>query len=295
MNVYSMFDGMSCLQLALKKSEINYEKYYSSEIDKYAIRVTQKNFPETIQLGNANDWKINGLNNIKLMGAGSPCQDLSRIKSKDGKGLDGEKSKLFYQFFNALEYYNPKYFLFENVVMDDFYENIITKLLGVSPILIDSGDFSAQNRPRLYWTNIEFDNNYLKSNLVLKDIIENKVEEKYYYDKPFKVNEGKRVVANMYTHKEDGKRIFTDTTSRVYDINYKAPTLTAVCGGHQEKKILHDGRVRKLTPLEYERLQTVPDGYTDCVSNSQRYKMLGNGWTVDVISHILKGIKKEGM
>ena len=295
MNVLSLFDGMSCGMIALERSGINVDNYFASEVDKYAIKVSEKNYPSIKQIGNVLDYEQWNLPEIDLLIGGSPCQDLSRIKSKDGKGLDGEKSKLFYTYFHALLKFKPKYFLLENVVMAKEYEDIITKLLGVEPILLDSGDFSAQNRPRLYWTNINFDKSKKNSNLKIHHIMElGKIEEKYYIKDPYKWHGMKnKIVANLNTHDENGKRKYMDTTSRVYNINHKSPALTAVCGGGQHKKIYDGVGIRRLTPLEYERLQTVPDGYTDCVSDSQRYKMLGNGWTVDVIAHIFEGLKES--
>lgn len=172
--------------------------------------------------------------------------------------------------------------------------NEITKILGVEPVEISSKYFAAQDRPRLYWTNIPFDHNLPENDLMFEDIAEMNVDEKYFYDDEFEVyyGENKRMAGMLKRRYPNGKVKFTETTSRVYNRDYKMATLTAVTGGHQEKKVMDNGRARKLTPLEYERLQTVPDNYTDCASNSQRYKMLGNGWTVDVIAHILKGLNK---
>lgn len=295
MIVFSGFDGMSGGQLALNKIGVKPDKYFASEIDKPAISVTNHNFKDTIQLGDINNYKSWDLPKIDLAMAGSPCQDLSRIKSKDRKGLFGEKSKLFFKYAEFLNKHNPKYFLLENVIMEQEHNDIITSFLGVEPIEINSSHFSAQDRPRLYWTNIPFDRNLPTNDMVIKDIIENEVDEKYYYDDQFDkakgFNEEKRQIGSLYRYYENGKVKFTETTSRVYNVNFKSPTLTAVQGGHQEKKIFHDGRVRKLTPLEYERLQTVPDNYTATQANSQRYKMLGNGWTIDAVAWILKGMK----
>lgn len=295
MNVLSLFDGMSCGRIALERSGIKVDNYFASEIDKHAIKVTQHNYPNTTQLGNVLDYKNWDLPEIDLLIGGSPCQDLSKIKSKDGKGLDGEKSKLFFTYYRALEKFKPKYFLLENVVMNKEDESIITKMLGVEPTLIDSGDFSAQNRPRLYWTNIPFSEVDFKSDLVLNDIMQplSDIASKYIYDEELEIVNGhqKRVYGTLNKRYENGKRRMTDTTSRVYSPFHKSGTLTAVSGGHQEKKVYQNGIVRKLTPLEYERLQTVEEGYTSICSDSQRYKMLGNGWTVDVIAHIFKGLK----
>jgi DNA-cytosine methyltransferase len=292
MNVLSLFDGMSCCRMALEREGIKIENYFASEIDKYAIKVTQKHNPETIQIGDVNNYKQWDLPKIKILAAGSPCQDLSRIKSNNGKGLHGEKSKLFFKFVEAKSRFNPEYFFLENVVMNQESMDTITAILGVYPVIVSSKHFSAQDRPRVYWTNIPFDKELPENEDVLKDILEEEVEEKYYYsDLIENFNPNKRMVGTLYKFYENGKRKLTDTTSRVYNPNFKAPTLTAVSGGHQEKKVYINDRVRKLTPLEYERLQTVPDNYTNCVSDSQRYKMLGNGWTVDTIRHFFKGLK----
>lgn len=294
MNVLSLFDGMSCGRLALERSGVEIESYYASEVDKYAIKVAQEKYPDTVQLGDVLEYDTWDLPRIDVLIGGSPCQDLSRIKSKDGKGLRGEKSSLFFTYFNALNKFKPKYFLLENVEMSKEDENIISGLLGVQPVMINSSLFSAQDRKRLYWTNIPIAHLPASNDIVIRDIKEDEsvIDAKYYYDDSYDmVGEDKRVVANLHRRYPNGKMKFTESLARVYNINMKAPTLTAVAGGHQEKKIWVDGKIRKLTPLEYERLQNVPDGYTSSVSNSQRYKMLGNGWTVDVIAHIFKGLK----
>lgn len=289
MNIASMFDGMSCGQIAAERIGLKVDNYFASEIDKYAIQVTQENYPNTLQLGSITNYQEWNLPRIDLLIGGSPCQDLSRIKN--GKGLEGEKSKLFFQYVETIERFNPKHFLLENVLMNQESKDIITSALGVDPIEISSSHFSAQDRKRLYWTNIPFEQSLPSNSIMLKDIMEGEVEDKYFYDDTYSFNGvDKRVIANLDMYYPNGKRKFTESLARVYSPDFKAPTLTAVCGGHQEKKVFANGRVRKLTPLEYERLQTVPDGYTSSVSNSQRYKMLGNGWTVDVIAHIFRGL-----
>lgn len=294
MNVLSLFDGMSCGQIALDRVGIRPEKYYASEVDKFAMIVTQNNYPNTIQLGDINNYEEWELHEIDLLIGGSPCQDLSRIKSKDGKGLKGEKSKLFFKYVECIRKFKPKYFLLENVIMSQESNDKITEILGVKPIEINSGNFSAQDRRRLYWTNIPFNKNLPSSELVFNDIEDNDVDEKYYYVDKFEKFNGTetKIAGQLYKYYPNGKLKFYDIIGRVYNPQFKMATLTAVAGGHHEKKVFVDGRTRKLTPLEYERLQTVPDGYTSSVSNSQRYKMLGNGWTVDVIAHIFKGISE---
>jgi DNA-cytosine methyltransferase len=175
MNVLSLFDGMSCGQIALNKCGIKYENYYASEIDKYAIQISQKNYPDTIRLGDVTKIKGSDLPKIDLLIGGSPCQSFSR--SGDGSGFDG-KSRLFWEYVRILKEVNPKYFLLENVVMKKEWENIITEALGVEPILIDSKFFSAQKRQRLYWTNIKFDNNIIDRNIDILDILKPNGDEK---------------------------------------------------------------------------------------------------------------------
>lgn len=217
---------------------------------------------------------------------GSPCQSLSIIQSKTRENLNG-KSKLFFEFLRALKEVKPRYFLFENVAsMDGKSKDTITKLLGCEPIFIDSGDFSAQNRPRLYWTNIPVKAGWKKSDLVLKDILEDNVKEKYYYNCEWDFcGEDKAVIAMLHIRGHD-------ILKRVNNPQKKCQTLTTCGVGNTQKKVLINGRCRKLTPLEYERLQTLPDNYTDGVADGHRYTMVGNGWTVDVIAHIFRGIKR---
>lgn len=169
--------------------------------------------------------------------------------------------------------------------MNEESKKVITELLGCEPIFIDSSDFSAQSRPRLYWTNIPVDLDYKKSEAVLGDILESAVNEKYFYDHPLlNVDMSKQVCATMeHSNQEMHKRVFNPA--------FKCHTLTCVSGGNQQKKVMVDGRARKLTPVEYERLQTLPTGYTEGLSDGRRYTAVGNGWTVNVIAHILKGLK----
>lgn len=289
MNVVSICDGMSCGQIALERAGVKVDNYFASEIDKHAIRVTMANYPNTRQLGDVNDYKSWFLPKIDLMMAGTPCQDLSKIKGKDGKGLKGDKSKLFYTYVDTLRKFKPEYFLLENVMMNQESEDIITSILGVEPVMINSSDFSAQVRERKYWTNIPFNKHMPTNQDVVQDIMEQEVNDKYFYEQGFEFHGFDKTVCATLDIKGH------DLLKRVNSPFAKCQTLTAVCGGNQQKKVLDGGRVRKLTPLEYERLQTVPEGYTSSVSDSQRYKMLGNGWTVDVIAHILGGLKNGSM
>ena len=280
-------------------------KYYASEIDKYAIQVTQKNFPDTIQLGNIREVKASGLPKIDLLIGGSPCQDLSFAGK--GKGLiDGERSSLFFEFVRLYQELKPKYFILENVKMKKNSEAIITHCLGVQPIEINSSLFSAQNRKRLYWTNIPLDDLPKDKGIKLKDILENGIVDR---DKSHCIDANYFKGGNLKSYFEKHRRqlVFSndglchvgeadingyDLLKRVYHPEGKAPTLNSMGGGNREPKVLVEQlKWRKLTPLECERLQTVPDNYTQGVSNTQRYKMLGNGMTVDVIAFLLKNAK----
>ena len=286
MNVLSLFDGISCGHVALERAGIHVDKYYASEIKPYAIKVTQRNYPDTIQLGDVTKLDFKSLKGrIYLLIGGSPCQSFSITQGAKRLNFDG-KSRLFFEYLRALEEVHPKYFLLENVAsMKDECRDIISSYLGVQPVLINSNCFSAQDRPRYYWTNIPVDiSNIHECSLTLKDIIETEVDEKYYYTQDYDYLGDKSVCATLHISGHD-------ILKRVHSPNYKCHTLTAVCGGNQQKKVLVNGRVRKLTPLEYERLQTLPENYTSGISDTQRWNVCGDGWTVDVITHILKGLR----
>lgn len=293
MKVLSLFDGISCGRLALERAGIPVEKYYASEIDKYAIQIAQKNYPDTIQIGDVTKINWEDYSDIDILIGGSPCQDLSNYKYDRGevKGLDGDKSKLFWCFVKALQTIKPKYFLLENVAtMQKKWVDVISEELGVKPILLESSLVSAAERHRLYWTNIPVNALPDNKHLCLKDIMlpEDKVPEKYWYGDKYPITLhglDKKVCATIHLN---GHR----QAKEVYNPDFKYNTL--LCdgnGGNLQKKVLQNGKARKLTPIEYERLQTLPDNYTDCVADSHRYTAIGNGWTVDVIAHILKGIK----
>ena len=353
MNVLSLFDGMSCGQIALNKAGVKYDTYFASEIDHYAMAVTRENYPHTTQLGDVTkiDYTKLPFGGIDLLMGGSPCQGFSVA----GKQLDFDdpRSKLFFEFVRLKDELKPKYFLMENVPMKQECQDIITKYLGVKPVMINSSLFSAQNRKRLYWTNIPFDIPTEDKGIVLQDILEDGIANEAMTNKLGKShcitaryngavwwNSIQRKQRTMVQVGEADNIKGFDSIKRIYSPNGKAPTLTTMQGGHREPKVAI-GRIvnrrldengvrkdnqlelplstqleisdsdksnclttvnkdnvvvegmqwRKLTPLECERLQTVPDNYTNHVSNSQRYKMLGNGWTVDVIAHIMKGIK----
>jgi DNA-cytosine methyltransferase len=356
MNVLSLFDGMSCGQLALNRAGIKYDKYFASEVDKYAIAVTQHNFPDTIQLGGVLQVQAKDLPKIDLLIGGSPCQGFSFA----GKQLnfDDPRSKLFFEFVRLLKECRPKYFMLENVKMKKEYQDVISKYLNVEPIEINSALVSAQNRKRLYWTNIPNITQPEDKGILLKDILEQQVESDYNLSETMnkRISSNKRsrgilpnqdksgaLLSNQYKTSTDSlyvivddlyksrkERVYKeksctlrhncgqlkvkskciqigeadikgmDVIKRVYSPEGKAPTLSTMQGGHREPKISEDNITwRKLTPIECERLQTVPDNYTlvphpvykgKPMSNSQRYKMLGNGWTVDVVAHIFKNI-----
>lgn len=277
MNVLSLFDGMSAGQIALNRAGIKYDNYYASEIDKYAIQVTQHNYPNTIQIGDVTQVKGSDLPPIDLLIGGSPCQGFSFA----GKQLNFEdpRSKLFFEFVRLKDELKPTYFLLENVKMKKEYENIITKFLGVEPILINSNLVSAQNRERLYWTNIPNINQPNDKNIFVKDILDYNSKHKILSEKTINKH-------NFYkkNYKPTGKSP-TLTTELAHGTG---KNITPKC--HYEIKEI-TGEDRVFSPLECERLQTVPDNYSSIVSNTQRFKMLGNGWTVDVVAHIFKNIK----
>ena len=283
-----MFDGLSGGQIALDRANIKYNTYYASEINSNSIKITQKNYPNTIQLGDVtllDEEKIKQLGKIDLLIFGSPCEDLSITKSKTRKSLKGSKSILFWEAIRIKNLVKPKLFMMENVAsMNEESKMIITKAMGVDPIKINSNIFSAQDRDRYYWTNIPLDDLPEDKGLVLKDIMENKVEESQYYKQPFEFHGwDKKVIATVQLNCHDmGKR--------VYNPLMKCATLTAIQGGYQEKKVYDNERVRKLTPIEYERLQTIEDNYTYGVSDTARRSACGDGWTIDVIVHIFKNI-----
>ena len=290
---------MSCGQIALDQLGIKVDKYYASEIDKYAIQVTQKNYPNTIQVGDICELDPQDFQDVDLIMGGSPCQGFSFA----GKQLafDDPRSKLFFEFVRMVEGIKPKYFLLENVRMKKEYLQVITDMLGVEPIFINSALVSAQSRQRYYWTNIPNIEEPEDRGIVLKDILENDFNSEK--DKSYCIDANYYKGASVEQYKKKSRRQLVskpkqvgmasdikghDILRRVYSPEGKSPTLNSMGGGNREPKVAQEDLTwRKLTPLECERLQTVPDNYTESVSNTQRYKMLGNGWTVEVIKHIL--------
>ena len=303
MNVLSLCDGMSCGQIALKELGIKVDKYYASEIDTNAIKVTQANFPSTIQLGDVKGITtemLDKLPKIDLVLFGSPCRSLSKASQTIRNGVDynnGLKgiSGLFIDCVNILHYLqknnNPElYFLSENVNVhaknqDDL--NKMTELIGVQPVLIDSSIFSAQGRLRNYWTNIHLSPLPEESPLVVKDILEQNVPDKFYYEQDFDFyGVDKRQAADLHIKGFDLIR-------RVVSPYFKSYTLTACRGGNTQMKVYDEkkNKVRKLTPLEYRRLQTIPDWYKMDVANSHIYNMCGDGWNIKTICYLLQNVK----
>lgn len=294
MNVLSLFDGISCGRVALERMGIKVDNYFASEINHHAIKVTQKNYPNTIQLGDITQITeefLDTLPKIDMVIGGSPCQDLSVYKTSSENdyrsGLQGTKSNLFYHYVRILKYVNPEFFLLENVPMEKQWEDVITEILGVEPMKINSSLVCAAERKRLYWTNIPDLTMPEDKGILIRDIVvpAELVPEKYWYDKPFTYNgDDKKVQCTIDIR---GHR----NMKEVYNVNGKCNTL--LCdgdGGNRQKKVYQDGRCRKFMPIEYERMQTLPDNYTDSVSDSARYSAVGNGWTVDVIAHIFNGL-----
>lgn len=300
MNILSLFGGMEVFREALKETDIKVENYYSSEIYEPAIRVANRNHKDIIQLGDITqitETKLSKLPRIDIIGFGFPCKNLSRTvinNPEHNQGLKGKHSKLFYEAVRILSWVrknnNPDVlFLCENVEsMADDDKDIITEFLEINPVMIDAALVSAADRKRYYWTNIN--NGEISQpqdlGLVLKDIIEpyENVPKKYWYDKPFDFHGyDKKVCATVHVSGHD-------ILKRVNNPNFKGATLTACRGGNTQKKVFQNGKPRKLMPIEYERLQCLPDNYTAGESDSARYNMLGDGWNKNIIVHILKHI-----
>lgn len=345
MRVLSLFDGISCGRVALLRAKIAVNAYFASEIDKYAIKISEKNYPDIVRLGDIRKIDFSQfIGKIDLIIGGSPYQDLS-IAKQNRQGLNGERSGLFWKFVEAIQTIKPKYFLLENVAsMSKENLEIISKALGVEPVLINSSLVSAQQRKRLYWCNWEVSQPDDK-HIYLKDILETGLP---YTDKSYCltsnyngayfshgiITKQRSMVAepiscalrtrgenkHLEVRKDEKANAMTSATTdsmicnpilvgssgkpcqgnRVYSVRGKSVCLSANGGGKGAKTGLYkidlpdgDYYVRKLTPLECERLQTLPDGYTEGVSNTQRYKAIGNGWTVDVIAHIFKALKRK--
>lgn len=361
MNIISLFDGMSCGQIAINRLGLKYDKYFASEIDKYAKHITQKNYPNTIHIGdvryisykNGTLYTPNGNYECKidLIIGGSPCTDLSLsgkqtgllsndletyLKLKESETEFKGQSYLFWEYLRLLNEIRPTYFLLENVKMSFKWRDIITENVGYDPILINSSLLSAQNRERYYWTNIPNIEQPKDKGIYLKDIVEEnktalglaqrgrykdgKIVQKYEMNGKEKSNclttvqkdtlvfipidehsstKGlicigglKNPKSKMWINSDKILQRNFNQGNRVYSEEGKSVTLSANGGGIGGKTGLYEieGYIRKLTVMECERLQTVPENYTEGVSKTQALKMLGNGWTIDVIVHILRNI-----
>ena len=295
MNVLSLFDGMSCCQIALNEIGIIPNKYFASEIKKAAIKVTKYNYPNTIHIGdvkkisfkNGTLYTENGdyyVGKIDLLAGGSPCQDLS-IMNKVQSGLEGDKSQLFWEFVRIKKEVNSKYFLLENVGSMPYNDAMtITCELGVNGVRINSSLVSAQQRDRIYWTNIPgdgidlFGNRYIDQpkdkNIKLCDILESGYVDR---EKALAITARYLDSCPVNQHKKINYLVK----------RYKKAFLNVKWGS----EMMNDDEIETLSRLEMERLQTVPEGYTSCLTINQAANVLGDGWTIEVIKHLFKNIK----
>ena len=309
MKVLSLFDGMSGGMAALERAGINVERYDAFEIDKYAIKVSEKNYPQIVHHGDVFGGNFADFKGYDLLLGGSPCTYWSIAKAGRETTPDGIGGKLFMEYVRALRESGCKYFLYEN--NNSIHQNIkdfISEQLGVQPIMINSALVSAQQRKRCYWTNIPGVCQPKDKGILLKDILESGVA---WQDKSYCMSAGYNGAIFWNTLQRNQRSMIAEPVrigqygnggqgQRIYSVRGKSVTLSANGGGQGAKTGLYkidlpdgDYIIRKLTPVEAERLQTLPDNYTEGISKTQRYKCIGNGWTVDVISHILKGLNNE--
>jgi len=318
-NILSLFDGLSCGNIALERAGIKVNNYYASEVDKWAIQIANKNYPNIIQLGDVTKFDETKLPKIDLLIGGSPCQGFSFA----GKQLnfDDPRSKLFFVYVYMLKQLKPKYFLLENVRMAKQSQDVISEHLGVQPIKINSSLVSAQNRVRLYWTNIPNVTQPEDKGILLKDILLDDAEEPMlsniyggFKEKKPRVHTNKSItiraasgggaipsiklkqhINNESVTKQGKSYALTASYNGAVawnSVQKKQRTMIPVELSDKKDPNTYNGiKYRKLHPIEVERLQTIPDGYSEGVSNSQRYRMLGNSWTADIIAHLFKGLK----
>mgnify|MGYP002813850676 CR=1 FL=1 len=275
MKILSLYDGISCGQLALQRVKIPYTHYYSSEVDKNCIELTKKKFPKTIFIGDITNVDFNKYKEIDLIIGGSPCQGFS-IAGKQHK-FDDERSKLILYFFEAIKICKPKYFLLENVVMNKESTNIVSRYLNLSFVKINSSLVSAQSRNRLYWTNIPFIGLPKDKNLYLKDVVYYTKENLLIYQSLKNLIENKKVIIPIKS------------------LKFKAKCLSCNPWQPFNTTIIYDKTIdnlRYLNCVELERLQTLPDNYTKGYSDIARKKMIGNCWTVDIISWFFSFLKE---
>lgn len=330
MRVLSLFDWIACWYEALKKAWISIDAYYASEIDKYAIQIALKNHPDIIEIWDVCKIKWEDYQDIDLLIGGSPCQWFSMAGKM--LNFEDPRSKLFFEYVRVLKEVKPKYFLLENVKMKKEYQDVISEQLWVQPIEIDSALLSWQRRKRLYWTNIPWITQPQDKWIMLKDILETNASDKYNLTEKW-MKMLMRNFENKWLVFEPSvlfKITYPSVCEQQNWLDRKCPTLTASMwtGGNNvpclievpcatqlwqsqnfwtavgsqkaytlrasnPNWVIERHRIRKLTPIECERLQTLPDNYTEWVSDSQRYKMLWNWWTVDVIAHIFSFIPKQ--
>lgn len=280
MKILSLFDGISCARVALERAGIPVEVYYASEVDKYAMQISAKNYPDIVQVGSVVGLDTTQFKSIDLLIGGSPCQNLS--VAGNGKGLEGDESKLFYEFVRILKEVKPRYFILENVAsMKPSERDKISEILGVKPIMINANLVSAQDRKRYFWTNIPNITIPESKGLVLRDILD--TEDKYEDLTPRMMKK----VQGTLAHKK--------TWGNIRTLDQRSKTLTksgqSICNSGATNIKLDNGEYKKPSPLECERLQCLPDNYTDGISNAQRYACTGNAFNVDVVAHILSFIK----
>jgi len=274
MRVLSLFDGMSCGQIALERAGIPVDEYYACEIKPNAIKVTQENYPNTTQMGDVT--KVSGsFLNIDLLIGGSPCQDLTSINLKGG-GLKGKKSSLFFEYVRLLDECKPKYFLLENVAsMTNADRDTISKHMGVEPIFINSKLLSAQERRRYYWTNIPVEQPE-DLGIKLSDVISYGSDREESMSVKKYAHVEKKRLGTRYVRLDGDKSM--PITARSY-ASWNTQFVTDECG------------VRDLLLAEYKRLQTIPESYKFNCIKSKAVDLIGDGWTVDVIAHIFKGLR----
>lgn len=325
MKVLSLFDGISCGMVALERAGVKVDRYIAYEVDKYAIKVSEKNYPQIEHKGDVFEANFKEYKGFDLRIGGSPCTYWSIARNNREVTPDGIGGQLFMQYKRALDESGCKYFLYENNY--SIHQNIkefISEQLGVQPVVINSALVSAQNRKRCYWTNISRVEQPEDCGIVVDDILIGECEQ--YAMMSCEGNKAHTIVASYakaaenpfsnYGCKRGRQRIAVKLNDkmnetirigtigkggqgqRIYSVRGKSVTLSANGGGQGAKTGLYkidlpdgDYIIRKLTPIEAERLQTLPDNYTEGISNTQRYKCIGNGWTVDVIAHIFKRLK----
>lgn len=278
MNVLSLFDGISCGQIALGRVGLKVDNYLASEIDKFAIQVSKHNYPDTKHIGDVTQVRGSELPKIDLLIGGSPCQGFSFA----GKQLNFEdpRSKLFFEFVRLLKETKPKYFLLENVKMKKEYQNVISQCLGVDPVEINSSSFSVQNRKRLYWTNINIA----------------KVDETEDCFNGYLYRLGHGYIKDEIKFFKKYPALVAQSPATKYRIVLDLQKATVALNSNNLNLLRRDGAVtRSATPEECEKFQTLPNGYTSILKKGQRYKCIGNGWTVDVIAHIFKGLLDENL